>query len=135
MDSPFDPTAPIIGATGEAHLSVTDADTATAFRSGDLPVLATPRMIALMEEAACAALVGRLPRAATTVGTHLDVRHVAPSPVGADVIAHAEVVDATGTRLTFAVRAEHVRDGQVTQIGSGTHVRVIVDRAEFVGRL
>ena len=135
MDSPFEPATAIIGATGEAHLRVTDADTATAFRSGDLPVFATPRMIALMEEAACASLLGALPPSVTTVGTRLDVRHVAASPLGVEIVAQAELIDAAGTRLTFAVRAEHLRDGQVTQIGSGTHVRVIVDREAFLGRI
>jgi len=134
MESTFGPEAAeaLIGCTGESRLHVTDEATASALGSGDLPVLGTPRMIALMEEAACAAVLDRIPAALTTVGTQLDVRHSAPTPVGAEVIAHAEVLEAAGTRLTFAVRAEHLRGGQVTQIGRGTHVRSIVDRERFL---
>ncbi len=135
MDRTLDTTAATLGATGEARLHVTGGATAASLHSGDLPVLGTPRMIALMEEAACTALLGLLPPNLTTVGTHLDVRHLAPSPVGADVAAYAEVVAVDGSRVTFAVRAEHRRDGEVTQIGRGTHVRVVVDRAEFVSKL
>lgn len=65
----------VIGTTGEARLHVSDADTATSLGSGDLPVLGTPRMVALMEQAACAALLAHLPPHMTTVGTHVDVRH------------------------------------------------------------
>lgn len=137
MTSTYDPdnAGVLIGCSGQARAHVTDADTASALGSGDLPVLGTPRMIALMEEAACAALLGRIPSASTTVGTQLDVRHSAPSPVGVGVVAHAEVIDVSGARITFRVRAEHDHDGRVAEIGHGTHVRVVVDRERFVSRL
>ena len=134
MGLPFDIVA-TIGAIGEARAHVTDGMTAASLRSGDLPVLGTPRLVGLMEEAACTALLGRIPPAFTTVGTRVDVQHRAPSPVGADVVAHAQVVDAAGTRVTFSVWAEHEYEGRVVEIGRGTHVRVVVDRDGFVGRL
>ena len=135
MDFTFGPenAASVIGCAGEARVHVTDTVTAAALGSGDLPVLGTPKLVALMEEAACTAMLGRIPPALTTVGTHLDVRHTAPSPVGADVVAHAQVLDAAGTRITFSVWAEHEYDGRVAEIGRGTHVRVVVDRERFIG--
>lgn len=137
MEYTFDQQAAtaIIGHTGEARVHVTDAVTAASLGSGDLPVLGTPRLVALMEEAAFTAMLSRIPPAFTTVGTQLDVRHRAPSPVGSDVIAHAQVVDASGARLTFSVWAEHEYQGQVVEVGRGTHVRVVVDRQQFIDRL
>jgi fluoroacetyl-CoA thioesterase len=137
MASPIDPEvgAALPGATGEVRHHVTDADTAAALGSGDLPILGTPRMIALMEEAACRALMGRLPPQFTTVGVHVDIRHAKPTVAGADVVAHAEVVTLVGSRVTFAVRAEQLRGGDSVEIGSGTHVRAIVDREELLNAL
>lgn len=137
MVQSFDETAAasIVGSTGSATLEVTPAATAIAFGSGDLPVLATPRMIALMEEAACAALRGMLLPESTSVGIHVDVRHVAASPLGATVTATARVSAVEGTRISFDVTAEHRVGDDVVPIGSGTHRRVIVDRDDFLARL
>ena len=91
----------VIGAAGSAHLIVGEADTAIALGSGDVPVLGTPRIVALLEQAAVAALAGDLADGTTSVGTHIAVDHVAASFVGAAVEAIAEVVDVDGRTVTF----------------------------------
>jgi predicted thioesterase len=130
-------------------LTVTSTDTAIAAGSGDLPVLATPRMLALMEEAACAALAGALSAGVTSVGIHADVRHLAPTAVGRTVTATATVASIDGLRITFDVRATETRatDSEAAtgrersesavpvEIGRGTHVRAVVDRESFLSRL
>ena len=121
--------------TGTATLTVGPADTAIAAGSGDLPVLATPRMIALMEQAACAALAGALPAEATSVGIHVDIRHLAPTAVGGTVTATAMVTSVDGARIGFEVRATHATEDGETEIGRGTHLRAVVDRAAFLARL
>lgn len=122
-------------ATGQAFLVVGPEHTAITAGSGDLPVLATPVMIALMEAAACDALNGRLPAELTSVGIHVDVRHVAASPLGARVTASAQLIELAGARITFAVQAQMQSDAEPTIIGHGTHVRVAVDRERFLADL
>lgn len=124
--------ATLTGATGSATITVTDADTAIAAGSGDLPVLATPRMIALMEQAACDALAPLLPPGSTSVGVHVDVRHTAPSTIGVVVTASARVAQVSGSRIVLELSAQQERDGVSEPIGTGTHTRVAVDRATFV---
>lgn len=122
-----------VGAQADVFRVVTDADTALSVGSGDLPVLATPRMIALMEAAACLALAGHLPPGVTSVGSAVDIRHLAPSPIGAAVIASATVTGFEGEKVTFDITARHVvGDGRSVTIGRGTHSRVIVDRGMFM---
>ena len=123
--------ATLTGATGSATITVTDDDTAIAAGSGDLPVLATPRMIALMEQAACAALAPALPSGTTSVGVRIDVRHTAPTPIGVTVTARARVTEISGTRVVLEVSAEQERVGVGELIGAGTHTRVVVDRSAF----
>jgi fluoroacetyl-CoA thioesterase len=124
----------VIGSTGRVALSVDSADTAIAAGSGDVPVLATPRMIALLEAAACEALRGHLSAGHTSVGITVDVRHTRPSPVGAHVIAQAIVTAVDGDRITFEVTAFH--DGHPDSIiGGGTHTRVVVDRDQFIQQI
>lgn len=125
----------LVGTVGTATLDVTPAATAIAHASGDLPVLATPRMIALMEEAACAALEPVLLPESTSVGIHVDVRHGVASPLGATVTATARISEVAGTRVTFEVLASHDRDGEAVEIGRGAHRRVIVDREAFLARV
>ena len=120
------------GMSGQASCIVDAARTAVALRSGDLPVFATPMLVALMEEAACAAIAAALPDTMTSVGTRIDVRHRAPSPIGATITAHAEVVDVSGARITFEVSAVHRLGDDVRDVGTGTHVRAVVDRAGFL---
>jgi fluoroacetyl-CoA thioesterase len=113
------------------RLTVTQADTAEALGSGDLPVLGTPRLVALLEEAAVAVAKARLEEGQTTVGTRIDLQHLAPSAIGAVVEAHAELVEAEGRRLRFEVRATM----DDVEIARGTHERAIVDAARFMARL
>ena len=110
---------------------VTGADTAEALGSGDLPVLATPRMIAWMEAATVAAVAADLPGSSTSVGTAVRVRHQRPTAVGGRVEVTAEVT-AGGVgegKLTFAVTAVDA-DGKT--VGSGEIDRAVVGREGFV---
>lgn len=119
-----------IGLTAQVKLTVTDADTAQAMGSGDVPVLGTPRVLALAEAATMAATAIRMPPDTTTVGTGVQLEHRAATPVGRTVVAHAELTGADGARLVFAVT---VTDGDVT-VARGTVERVLVDRHQFVER-
>lgn len=117
-----------VGLESGVELTVADADTAQALGSGDVPVLATPRVVALCEAACVAATVGRLPAGSTTVGTRVEVAHLLPTPVGGRVLATATVAAVEGRRLVFAVR---VSDG-VAVVAEGTVERVVVDRSRFL---
>ncbi len=118
---------PSVGSTATRQATVTEADTAVALGSGDVEVLGTPRVVALVEEAAVAALGGQLESHLTTVGIHIDLQHVAPSPIGSEVIASAEVTAVKGKTVTFAIQA--TMDGQI--VARGTHRRVQVVRDGF----
>lgn len=121
----------LIGVVGLASLHVDAADTAIAVGSGDVPVLGTPRLIALIETAACEALRGHLNPDQTSVGTRVDVRHMRPSPIGSNVSARATITGVDGDRIAFDVEARHSGDPQIV-IGNGTHTRVVVDRERFI---
>ena len=109
--------------------TVTEADTAAALGSGDVPVLATPRVLALAEQATVAAVAGALEAGVTTVGVRVELDHLAPSPVGAELEVEAVLERVAGRRLQFAVR---VRDGD-RPVASGLITRVVVDTAAFLG--
>jgi len=117
-----------IGTTGTARLVVGEADTAIALGSGDVPVLGTPRIVALLEAAAVDALSASLGEGETSVGTRIAVDHLAPSFIGAAVDATAEIVAVDGRVVSFVLVA---RDGGV--VASGDHTRVVVDRERFLG--
>ncbi|HHC08681.1 MAG TPA: thioesterase [Actinobacteria bacterium] len=121
---------PEIGAAATHTHVVTEADTALALGSGDVPVLGTPKVVALVERASILA-VGDLPDGETTLGTSIDVRHVAPAPVGAEVVATAELVGIEGRSLRFRVTLAW---GE-RLLASGTHTRVLVDRDRFLARV
>lgn len=110
--------------------TVGDADTAAALGSGDLPVLATPRVLAWLEAATCAAL--DLDDSRTSVGTRVEVEHIAASPVGATITATADLVHEDGRLLRFRVAAH---DGHGTLVAHGEVRRVVVDRARFLERV
>lgn len=110
--------------------TVGDADTAAALGSGDLPVLATPRALAWLEEATCAAL--DLDDSRTSVGTRVEVEHIAASPVGATITATADLVHEDGRLLRFRVAAH---DGHGTLVAHGEVRRVVVDRTRFLERV
>lgn len=109
---------------------VTDADTARALGSGDLDVLATPRVLAWLEEATCAAL--DLPPEQTSVGTRVEIEHLVASPVGATVTATATVVHTDGRLVRFQVVA---LDAAGALLASGEVRRVAVDRERFLSRI
>jgi fluoroacetyl-CoA thioesterase len=119
--------APAEGATGSAELVVGEADTAVAAGSGDVPVLATPRVLALAEAATMAALAGILGPGQTSVGARVELDHLRPSFVGATVSARATLTEVRGRRLIFTV--EVVEGAEVVARAKVT--RVVVDRAAF----
>lgn len=118
------------GLTGEAATTVDDTNTAASLGSGLVPVYGTPALIALLELAAVHAVMAHLPDGSTSVGTHLDVRHLAATPVGMRVRATATLTAVEGRRLSFAVEAYD----EAEKIGEGTHTRVVVESARFVRR-
>ncbi|HUP93810.1 MAG TPA: thioesterase family protein [Burkholderiales bacterium] len=115
------------GLMGQSEIVVGTRDTAPHIGSGKIKVLATPVMVSLMEEAALDAVEGLLPQGHQTVGTRLDITHVAATPVGLRVVARAELTQVDGRRLTFRVWA----DDEVDRIGEGVHERIVVDVARF----
>lgn len=119
------------GLSARSVTTVTAENTAAAMGSGDLPVFATPAMIALMEHAAMDAVAGSLPAGSTTVGSEMNATHLKPSGLGAEITATAVLTEVEGRKLTFNVGA---RDAQ-GMIGEGTHVRYIVDREKFMSKL
>ncbi|SCF07302.1 Thioesterase superfamily [Micromonospora purpureochromogenes] len=124
-DTPF-PT----GLTARVELTVTDADTAQAVGSGDVPVLGTPRLLALAEAATVAATATHLPAGSTTVGSRVELEHRAATPVGRTVVAQARLAEVAGRRLVFEVT---VTDGDET-VAEGRVERALVDRQRFVAR-
>jgi len=107
---------------------VTDAMTAAALGSGDVPVLGTPAVLALAERAACAAIEGRLGEGETSVGSSVELAHVAPTPVGANVTVRARLTGTAGRKLAFEFS---LSDGS-GEVARGTHSRVIVKREDFL---
>ena len=115
------------GDSSEVTLVVGDHDTAIAYGSGDVPVLATPRVLALAEQAAVAALDDDLEPGQTTVGIHAELHHVKATQLDQAVTARAEVLSVEGRRITFeftVLEAEEI-------VAYGTHQRVVVDRSRF----
>ena len=120
-----------IGLVGTAEIRVGEEHTAPHVGSGEVHVLATPVMVNLMEAAALAAAERHLPPGHQSLGTHLDVRHIAATPVGMRAHARAELIAIEGRKLHFKVEAWDERE----LIGDGTHVRVIVNVARFDQRV
>ena len=116
-----------IGQKNQIKTTVTENDTAKVFGSGELLVLATPRMIALMEECSYKCICGDLEAGASTVGTSLNVKHLSATPVGMEVSVEAEMTDIDGRRVCFSVKAYD----ECGLIGEGTHERFIVYSEKF----
>jgi predicted thioesterase len=119
-----------VGVCASVELAVSAADTAPAMGSGDVEVLATPRVLALAEEATVRAVAAELAPGQTTVGTRVELDHLAATPVGRTVRAEARLVETDGRRLVFDVSAH---DG-ATLIARGRVERMVVDRQRFVDR-
>ena len=119
------------GLTYTSRLTVGNENTAIALGSGDMPVLATPAMMALMENAAMLAVASALEEGDTTVGGHIESSHLRPTPVGAEVSATATLEKVEGRKLYFKIIA-HQGD---KIIGEGTHLRFIVNREKFLAKI
>lgn len=119
-----------VGLKSRAEVLVNGSNTANAVGSGLVPVFSTPSMIALMENAAVRTIQGRLEQGESSVGTHMDITHDAPTPVGVKVWAEAEVTAVDGRRVTFAVTAYDEKG----PIGKGTHERAIIRVDKFLAK-
>ncbi|MCL1599170.1 MAG: thioesterase [Actinomycetia bacterium] len=115
------------GITASVSFVADNATTAITLGSGDVAVLGTPKIVALIEEAAVAALSGHLPEGATTVGTHIAVDHLAPTAVGSTVVATATVTEANDRTVSFTATVTEADK----VVARGTHTRAIVDRTRF----
>ena len=119
------------GLSSQSSLTVSPGNTAAAMGSGDLDVFATPAMVALMENAAMKAVADALPEGSTTVGAEMNVTHIKPSGLGAEIVATAVLTGVEGRKLTFNVGA---RDAE-GMIGEGIHIRYAVDRRRFMEKV
>ena len=118
------------GLAARIELLVADEDTAVVARTGDVAVLSTPRVIALVEETAVAAVAGRLGEGETTVSMRVQLDHLTPAAVGDTVTAGAKLEKVEGRRLIFSVSVTDARG----LVAAGKITRVIVDRARFLDR-
>ncbi|MFN5543072.1 MAG: thioesterase family protein [Betaproteobacteria bacterium] len=116
-----------VGVSGQSTLIVGDEHTATRVGSGRIRVLATPVMINVIEAAALAACEALLPEGQQSLGTHLNISHIAATPVGMKIVARATVVRVEGRKISFAIEVHDERD----LIGEGSHERVVVNVAKF----
>ena len=119
-----------IGLNAEVSLTVTELDTAARWGSGLVPVFSTPALVGIMEAAAVKAVDGHLPEGQTTVGGHIDVRHLAATPVGMQVRAHAELTSIDGRKLIFQIEAWD----ELEKIGEAHHERFAIDKTKFIAR-
>lgn len=115
-----------VGLVGKTETVVTKVNTAKAVGSGSLDVFATPMMVALMENAAIKAI--SLPEDQTSVGTYMDVKHIAATPIGMKVRAEARVVEVEGRKITYLIEAFDEKE----KIGDGKHERFIVNVDKFI---
>lgn len=118
------------GITCKKKITVTPEMTAAAMGSGALEVLATPSMIALMEGTAQEAVQNLLEAGQGTVGTRIDVRHLAATPVGMEVTCTAEITEVDRRRVVFTVKAQDEKE----LIGEGTHERFVIDNEKFFAK-
>jgi fluoroacetyl-CoA thioesterase len=114
---------------------VTGADTAEAIGSGNLPVLATPRLLALAEAATVAAVAPHLEGGLTTVGTAASLEHRKASPLGAEIVVEAELTEVDGRRLVFGFIARAGGIDADVVVGAGTVERVVLDQERFLARV
>lgn len=119
------------GLSSQSSVTVSAGNMAAAMGSGDLDVFATPAMVALMENAAMKAVADALPEGSTTVGAEMNVTHIKPSGLGAEIVATAVLTGVEGRKLTFNVGA---RDAE-GMIGEGIHIRYAVDRRRFMEKV
>ena len=116
-----------IGTKGTKSVTVTSRNTAKSMGSGTLDVFATPALIALMEETCWSSVAGQLEPGSGTVGTLLEIKHTAPTPVGMEVTCESTLIEADGRRLVFTVTA---RDAKGV-VGEGRHERFVIQNEKF----
>ena len=119
-----------IGNKYKVAIKVTESETAKSFGSGTLQVLATPKMIAIMEEASYKCIENSLEEGQSSVGTYLEIKHVSATPVGMEAYAEAEIIEIDGRRVVFSVKAYDEKG----IIGEGKHERFIVNDEKFVAK-
>ena len=119
------------GLHAELELTVTGDDTAAQWGSGLVPVYGTPALVGAMEQAAVMALKKHLPVGQTTVGGHIAVDHLAPTPVGMNVHIKAELLNVEGRKLTFFIEAWD----ETEKIGQATHHRFVVNQFKFMEKV
>ena len=119
------------GLKHQSVMVVNEGNTAEFIGSGDMAVLATPAMVALMENAAMMAVALHLGEGETTVGSMISTSHLKPSKVGSSISAIAELTEVEGRKLVFKISAY---DGE-TLIGEGDHIRYVVNREKFLAKL
>ncbi len=119
-----------IGLKGNETEIVNDKNTAEVYGSGDLPVYATPAMIGLMEYTASHSVLAHLPEGQSTVGTVVNVKHLAATPLGMKVTCESELVEIDRRRLVFNVKAFD----ECGIIGEGIHERFIIDKEKFMAK-
>lgn len=119
------------GLTYTSRTIVNKNNTALTLGSGDMEVLGTPAMLALMENAAMNSVCSHLPEGSTTVGSMIESTHIRPSAIGETITATATLEKIENRKLTFKVTAADSKGF----IGEGTHIRYIVDRKRFLGKL
>ena len=119
------------GLSGRSAMQVTDDKTALAYGSGGVEAFATPAMIGLMENAAVKAVDPLLSEGYGTVGTRLDVRHMAATPKGLRVFAEAKLIEIKGKRLVFEIAAFD----EVERIGEGIHERFVIEKESFLKKI
>lgn len=117
--------------TYTSELTVEERHLAINMGSGDLPVLATPALVALMENAAMLAVAPQLPEGSSTVGSYIQTSHLHPTPLGGTVRATATLVSHEGRKLTFTITAEDDKG----IVGEARHERFIIDRQRFMAKL
>ena len=120
-----------VGLVSEIVHKIGDEDTAATYGSGLVPVLSTPHLIALMESASQAAIAPHLGEEQTAVGVHVDMKHLAATPVGMEVRVRAELVAVDGRRLSFRVEAWDA----VEKIGEADHQRFVIETERFLRRM
>lgn len=120
-----------VGSKTTSEKIVKHEDTAAAFGSGDILVFATPMMIGLMENAALKDALAQLPEGYSTVGTFVNVKHMAATPMDMTVRAEAELIEVDGKKLTYKVTAYDEKD----KIGEGTHGRYIIHGERFLQKI
>jgi fluoroacetyl-CoA thioesterase len=120
-----------IGMTREEAFPVTEENAALHVGSGSSPVLATPWMIAFMERVSHRLMAEHLAEGETSVGIYLEIKHLAPTPVGGSVRVKAEIMEVVGNQVAFIVQAwDHIE-----MVGEGIHRRAVIDEARFLRRV